>query len=827
MMPRWIFGRVAICCFAALVLFVNGAIVASADLLSPQERAWLDAHGPLRYAPDPAFPPFEFFREDGTLAGATPELLDILARNLGTQIQVVRYSSWTDVLQGMKRGEADLLGTITRTPEREQFLLFTRPYLEVPFVLFLNRDIPSDVRLEAIVSNRLGVVDSVGAHSWLRQHHPGIAPILLQSAREGLMLLSIGQLDGLVETLPVGAQIISDLGLNSIHVSPNVLSTEPQHLAVALTNQVLLSILQKGLDSIPAPDEARVLRHWMGFEIMQTPSLLPKWARRLLWAVGALVVLLVAWIVSLRRMVALRTYALSASENRYRTLLENLPQMIFLKDAQSVFVSCNERFANDLDIESEQIAGKTDFDFFPPHLAELYRADDQEVMRTRSVREVDEEYMHKGQYRTIHTVKTPVFDEGGEVRGVLGIFWDVSEQRQHEAARARLELQLRQSQKMEAVGRLAGGVAHDFNNILTVILGNTNLLSDDPTLTPETRETAQQIAEAAGRAADLTRQLLMFSRRQMVEMRVLNLNEIIKRMQPILEPLTRDRVTLKLQLQDELPSVSADANMMEQVVLNLALNARDAMPGGGCVTICTRGENIPSAPTLSESDRPPGSYVVLEVEDTGHGMDEETKAHLFEPFFTTKSVGQGTGLGLASVYGIIQQHLGWIDVDSEPGKGSRFSVYLPTAAVAADNPPVPRQDGPLPRGNEFVLVVEDETPLRRMTSSALVRLGYRVREASTGDEAMLLWPEIGGDVQLLLSDVVMPGQLSGLTLARELRKLKPNLTLILCSGYSEDVLFQTEDMPLGVRFLPKPYDIRTLATVVRQVLDQSSRGAAG
>jgi two-component system sensor histidine kinase EvgS len=808
-------GRLAV---AALLAYATAA-AAQPVSLTPDERAWLDAHGSLRYAPDPGFPPFEFFRDNGELAGATPELLELVARKLGTRIEVVRYSTWTDVMAGMKRGEVDVLGTLTKTPERDKFLLFTKPYIEVPFVLFLRNDTDPLTKLGEVPSMRLGVVEGVGAYSWIREHHPERDLVLVQTVREGLLLLSLGHLDGFVETLPVGAEIISDLGLNNLRVSPDVLSTQPQHLGVALTNAMLRGLLQKGLDAIPEPERDRVLRHWMGFEMMQRAPAFPVWAERVIAAGLLLLLLLLAWIVSLRRVVAVRTRALRTSEDHYRTLLENLPQMIFLKDVNSVYISCNARYAASMGLEAAQIAGKTDFEFYPRELAEKYRADDREVMKSQQVLEFEEQHQAQGVRRMIHTVKTPVFDEHGAVRGVLGIFWDISERKQHEAARERLELQLRQAQKMEAVGRLAGGVAHDFNNILTVILGNANLLAEESGLSPEARAVVAEIAQAAGRASELTRQLLTFSRRQVAEMRPLDLNEVVRRMQPMLDPIARGRITLSLELGADLPAVLADANMMEQVVLNLALNARDAMPEGGVLTLRTRLEEIASAATLAGSARPPGRHVVLEVQDTGLGMDEETKAHLFEPFYTTKEVGRGTGLGLASVYGVVQQHLGWIDVESAPGRGTTFSMYIPAAADRAATPVSPEPAGPIPRGTEFILVVEDETSLRRMTLAALQRLGYRVREAASGEEAEALWTELGGEIDLLLTDVVMPGRMSGLQLAREWRARRPNLPMVICSGYSEDVLYKKEELPADAQFLPKPYDIRSLAATVREALD--------
>lgn len=804
---------------AALTALAGGAWAAGPDPLTPAERAWLDRHGPLRYAPDPAFPPFEYFRDNGQVDGLTPELLNLVAQRLGTRVETLRYPTWSDVLDAIRRGEADLLGTVTRTPEREEFLLFTRPYLEVPYVLFVDRSVDPGTKLEDFRGRRLGVVRNYGAHTWLRTRHPELEAVPVETAKEGLLLLSLGRLDAMLETLPVGAQVIGDNSLINVRFLPDVLFSTPQHLAVARDNRILQAILQKGLDQVQEPERAAVIKRWMGYDQLKPRGGLPPWAGRVAVIVLAGLAALVAWNVSLRGMVERQTRKWRDSESRQRLLLDTLPQKVFLKDAHSTYLACNRALARDLKIQPDEIAGRTDLDFFPPALAAKYQADDRAVMASRQTREVDEEYVEYGQTRFIHTVKTPWINNEGDVAGVLGIFWDITDRLKSESSRAELEMQLRQAQKMEAVGRLAGGLAHDFNNILTVVLGNANLLAQDDRLPADAREIAGDITQASGRASDLIRQLLTFSRRQVVKMQSVDLNETVNRMQRIVTPLLGSHVQLVCQLDPALPPVAADPGMMEQVILNLAMNARDAMPQGGCLTIRTETQVSDASSTIAESPRPPGRYVVLSIADTGVGMEEHTRAHLFEPFFTTKETGRGTGLGLATVYGITQQHGGWIEVQSAPGKGSRFSVFLPMAfADASDEEAAPPPH--LVGGSECVLVVEDEPSLRKMACSALQRLGYRVLEAASGVDALAAWSVIGPQVQLLFTDIVMPGGVSGLDLARRLRELHPRLKVLFSSGYSDDVFFRRTDLPDDSLFLPKPYDVAKLASFVRLTLDQ-------
>jgi PAS domain S-box-containing protein len=790
------------------------------DVLTAEERAWLDRHGPLRYAPDPAFPPFEYFRDDGTLAGITPELLDIAASNLGFRITPVRCSSWSEVLEAVQAGGVDLIGTVTRTPERESYLLFTRPYLDVPYVLFVTKGTPPETTLEDLAQARVGVVRNYGAHAWLQAVHPEMQPVPVETTREGLLLVSLGQLDALLETLPVGARVIGDQSLFNLTFLPQVLFNTPQHLAVSTSQPQLVSILQKALNSISDAERGAVIARWAGYDRLKPGREFPRWARQTLLALLLGLAGLLVWVISLRRMVAVKTHALMKSENRYRTLLENLPQMIFLKDVNSIYLSCNERYAQLLHVSPVDLVGKTDADFFPAQLARQYRSEDEQVLRTRSVQEWDEAFEFDGKRMAIHSVRSPVMDERGEVYGVLGIFWDITERQRNEAARLELETQLRQALKMEAVGRLAGGMAHDFNNILTIILGNANLLADDSGLHPQGRIFLGAITTAAERAAGLIRQLLLFSRRQAIKLQPVHVNDVLERMRSILAPLVGEHISVDLDLDPGHPQVHGDVGLMEQVILNLALNARDAMSHGGRITMRTEVRTQGAVATEPSAGADANRYVVMEVCDTGVGMDADTKAHLFEPFFTTKDVGQGTGLGLASVYGIVQQHRGWIEVESEPGSGTCFRVFLPLASGVNVVPQKADVKPDIQRGTELILVVEDESSLRAVACEALQRLGYRVLEAGTGVEALEIWKTAGQDVQLVLTDIVMPGGITGIDLVRRLRAHTPGLRVIFSSGYSDEIVFKRVDLPKDAIFLPKPYDIRTLAASVRASLDR-------
>ncbi len=402
----------------------------------------------------------------------------------------------------------------------------------------------------------------------------------------------------------------------------------------------------------------------------------------------------------------------------------------------------------------------------------------------------------------------PVRNRHGGHYGRIWYFRDVTE-------RHRLEQRLRQSQKMEAIGQLSAGVAHDFNNLLTIITSSTSLLQLTLGRDPSSSELLDAILEAAGRASGLTRQLLLFSRRQAMQAVDLDLVEVVTTMTRMLRRLLGEEITLVGESGPGPALVRADAGMIEQVLLNLAVNARDAMPRGGRLTLRTwrrNGATPGEDPCLA--DVPEGSWVCLSVADTGCGIPAANLPRLFEPFFTTKEVGKGTGLGLATVYGILQQHGGWIRVASSPGRGSTFHIGLPATEGPAKPPAPSRSGGSLLKGTGTLLVVEDEVPLRRIVEGALRRCGYSVLVAGSGREALGVWERHRDEIDLVLTDMVMPEGMSGGELVDRLRADKPDLAAIFTSGYSPEVVGGAVRFREGIDFLQKPFDIDSLSRLV-------------
>lgn len=388
--------------------------------------------------------------------------------------------------------------------------------------------------------------------------------------------------------------------------------------------------------------------------------------------------------------------------------------------------------------------------------------------------------------------------------------------------RMRAEQALRHSQKMDAIGQLAAGVAHDFNNLLTVIQGHASLLANRCASRPDLLNLLSEIQQASDRAASLTRQLLAFSRKQFIQRRKLNLNDLTRRMNDMLSRLLGEQITLVLENSPALPAIEADAAMLDQVIMNIAVNASDAMPRGGKLTIRTSQAIVPSQ--LPHPEAHPGTYACLSIEDTGAGIPPQILSRIFEPFFTTKPLGKGTGLGLSTVYGIVQQHSGWIDVKSELNVGTRFDIYFPALPTSDDRPveplalqPQPPAPVPPPKRNS-IFVIEDERAVRELACLYLQQMGYHIFQADSAIQGRSVWQNHHHEIDLLLTDLVLPGGVTGLEFADECRGQKPSLKIIYTSGYSTEFSEVGEALRPGDRFLAKPYHLPHLVKIIQECL---------
>jgi PAS domain S-box-containing protein len=637
--------------------------------------------------------------------------------------------------------------------------------------------------------------------------------------------------------------------------------------------------------------------------------------------------------------------ALNYERDLWRALLDTSLDHIYFKDTRSRFIKASKSQASQFGVKStDEMVGKTDFDFFDEGHARPAFEDEQEIIRTGRpiISKEEREVWSDGHVTWASSTKLPMRDAAGKIIGIIGLSRDITRNKLAEEAlreseerfssafehapigmalvspegrwlkvnksvcdlvgyseaelltrtfqdithpddlaadlenlrrmlageirtfqrekryvhkqghllnallhvslvrnsqgrpsyfisqiqditeRRKLEEQLRQMQKMEAIGQLAGGMAHDFNNILAVIQMQADLLKSDGGLSTEQLDLADGIGNAAQRATALTRQLLMFSRKQTMQLRDLDLNESINEFAKMLRRTLGENVELQFKFAAQPLCIHADAGMIDQVLLNLAVNARDAMPKGGQLIIGTAAEDLDESMTAKSAQAHPGPFVCLSVSDTGCGIPPENLPRIFEPFFTTKGIGKGTGLGLATVFGIVQQHQGFINVCSEVGHGTTFRIYLPRLSAKSEPKPPQPPSTSKPGGNETILLVEDEAPLRLIVSLTLSRLGYRVLEAANGMKALEVWKQNHDDIRLLLTDMMMPGGMTGKDLGQRLLQENPQLKVIYMSGYSAEIAGKDFPFEVGVNFLTKPFAAQLLAQTVRQMLNEKS-----
>ncbi len=773
---------------------------------------------------DHHYPPFEFLDEKGNPSGYSVDLSRALAKEMGLEIDI-RLGPWSDIVSSLERREIDIIQGMFYLPSRDLKFDFSQPHSVNHYISVVRRaDGPAPTTLAELNTKRLIVQRGDVIHDFLIDNGLGHQISLVESQEDVLAELAAGKHDCGLAVRFSSLYFIKKHGWDNLLLGRGPFVSLDYCFAVPNGDKAMLSQLNEGLKILKESGEyRRIYNKWLGAYSPPIPSLIAALRSSALILIPLVLILLTAflWSWSLRRKVAHRTKELRDSLERFRLLAEEAPVGIVILDKSQKTIHASKRFT--------ELYGYT-LEDIPDIKAWWPLAYPDEALRAQVRRNWEENIQAaKHSFAVEKPMEFPVHCKDGRSRLTefrlaktadlnFLLFSDVTEQR-------KLEDQLRQAQKMEAVGRLAGGVAHDYNNMLSIIIGYTEIAMKTSPTDAQLSAYHHEILNAANRSKEITRQLLAFARKQTIKPVFLDLNETIESMLKMLRHLIGEDIDLAWLPDTGLWTIRVDPSQIDQILANLCINARDSISGPGKITIET--ENVTATESFINEHREclPGQYVVLAVSDSGCGMDKITKDNIFEPFFTTKDMHEGTGLGLATVYGIIKQNSGFITVYSEPGQGSTFKLYFPRQT--GENETVAPRTMAVPsygRG-QTILLVEDEKPLLELFRKMLAIQGYTVLAANSPDAAVKIAHDHTGRIQLLISDVIMP-EMTGSELAVQIQALNPELIVLFMSGYTANVIARHGVLDEGINFIQKPISTEALATKVRDLLDDRPKQQA-
>ncbi|MDA8133239.1 MAG: transporter substrate-binding domain-containing protein [Desulfobacteraceae bacterium] len=791
------------------------------EALTAEEQAWLDQNpDKLILVFNTTRPPIELSSAAGEFIGMAADIVARIEKRLNVVFVKRPSATWEEALYALKSGEVSLMPAIVKTGEREGFAFFTTPYTVLPVVIIGKRDIGTGITLDDLAGRRVSIVAGIAVEEYLRRRPGGrIQLIPMPHATQGLRAASLGQVDAFVENLGSAAYYIEREAIDNLQVIGTTEYIYELSIGVSRQYPLLFSAVQKALSDIPLVELENIRKQWISLQIHTGMSAEAKRLTALIAMFTALLLIALGLIsYALKRRLNEKMASLGKNMELLRATFNATPDGILAVNKNLKVTHANSQFYKMWQI--------------PP---QLQKTDDDETLREFVLDQLEDPdgfqnltdtlYHSRVQNRreilfkdgrVFDCYSAPMLLEGEEI-GRVWDFRDISDQKRAEKEREKLQSQLLQSQKLEAVGILAGGVAHDFNNMLGAIIGYAELTLGRMDEANPFRKNLSKILDAARRSTDITRQLLAFARKQTISPVVFDLNGSVEAILKMIRRLIGENIDLAWLPGAGRFMVKMDPSQLDQIILNLCVNARDAIGGVGRVTIETDTVSFDEANWAPDSGVTPGEYVRLLVSDTGCGMDKETLAHIFEPFFTTKGLGQGTGMGLATIYGIIQQNKGFITVYSEPGTGTIFKIHIPMHTSGAETKK-PKKDGilPLSRG-ETVLIVEDDSNFLEMTAMMLQGLGYSILSAQTPSEALRLAQENPSEIHLFITDVIMP-EMNGRHLAEKLSMIRPKIKHLFMSGYTADVIAHQGVLDEGINFIQKPFMLKDLAVKIRGIL---------
>ena len=773
---------------------------------------------PLVFGGDHRYPPFEYLDSRGRPRGYNIDLVEALARALNLEVEF-RLGEWSEVLRGLEDGSIDALPGIFYTPERARKLLFSKPHSVHHYVgVTRHGEAPPPNSLADLAGKRIVLQRGDAMHSLLLESDVTAHLTLVEDQEAVLRALAAGDHDCGIVTRVSALHFLRQNGWENLRLGREPFASFDYCFAMLPERSELLGLIDEGLQVLKDSGEYRLIHdRWLGIYRERPPSLLIalRYSAMVLLPLALIALGAFLWSWSLRRKVAARTRDLQQSMELFELLVEAAPVGIILSDDGEHVIHFNKRFRELYGYDPSEVPDVHtwwDRAYPDPQIRQQAKLH-WEATVARSLEDPSATY----------STEFPVRCRDGRVRQTefrlaragehfLILLSDVSE-------RHRLEHHLRQSQKLEAIGSLASGVAHDFNNMLLVIIGNAELARSRVSEPSPIASHLDAILAAAERSSGITRQLLAFARKQPSHPRLLDLNQVVGHlMNQVLRHLLGEEIEIDWSPQPGLWKVRLDPSQADQILINLCVNARDALDGSGRLRLRTTNIIRPRLDPSQALPAPADAFVCLTVSDNGCGMDKGTLERIFEPFFTTKGPHEGTGLGLSTVHGIVHQNMGFIEVESEPGEGSTFMVFLPRGeeeTVAAPHPEV----GPAESQGETILLVEDEKAILQIIQASLGTMGYRVLAATHPEEAIRLASAHPNGIHLLIADVVLPG-MTGRELAQSLRPSQASLKVLYMSGYSTQLIADRGILEDGVPFIQKPMGVADLARKVREVLDR-------
>lgn len=777
---------------------------------------------------DSNYPPFEYLDESGRPAGFNVDLTWAIARETGLDIEI-RLGPWSTIIDQLARSEIDAVQGMLYSPQRDLMFDFSVPHTVTHHVIVVRTgDGAPAATVEALFGKHIVVQEGDILHDFLEEKGMMDHVTVVASQADALRELSEGKHDYALVARVTAMDLIKKHGWKNLNVGKQPILSRGYSYAVPQNHRALLAQLSEGLKIINDTGEyRRIYNKWFGI-YEDSPLRFVAFLRYVAIFLIPLVFLVLAvtlWSWSLKKQVTRRTAELRESENLHR-----IAGQLARLGGWSVNLSAKEVLWSDevAKIHEMPPGYRPSFDeairFYAPEFREKIASVFNECARNGNA--YDEEMQivtGKGNRVWVRTIGVAEYNTAGRIIAVKGGFQDITERIRAGEERKRLQEHLIHAQKMESVGRLAGGVAHDYNNMLSVILGYAEMAMEEVDASDPLQNHLREIHSAAKRSIDITKQLLAFARKQTISPQVLDLNDTVTDMLTMVRRLIGEDIDLSWRPGAGLWLVKMDPVQVSQILVNLCVNAKDAIGGVGRIDIETKNERLDEDYCAAHSEFVPGSYVSLSISDDGCGMKKETLVNIFEPFFTTKGIGKGTGLGLATVFGIVKQNNGFINVYSEPDRGAVFRIYLPRYSGQPgdiDLADVSESHGEIPRGRgETVLVVEDEAAILTLAVKILEILGYKVMKAESPGKAMDIAAQHEGKIDLVIADVVMP-DMNGRDLVDQLNSSFPSLKALYMSGYTAEVIAYRGVLDDGLNFIQKPFSAREMAVKVRNVLDE-------